>query len=314
MSVYKAKGRRGYVAKFQLRGKMHWVPGGPWRTKRHAQEAELRYRDAVEARRTSETCASFAERWLDDFPGRQDSTRRQYAGAAKRFAKHFGNTPLNDVERTTAHAWALTVPRSVSRVIGTMYADAHNIGLVESNPFAGLRLRATDKTAEVIPPTMAEYEALLNACTILGGYEPEFRAMIQFAAWTGVRQGELFGLYWEDVDGDQLHVRRARKVDGSLGKPKGGKERTIPLLPPAQVLDAVPRRPDPFVFHTVRGQSLRRGTHAWTWNKVRAAAGVDVQTCAGIRSGTFVRRNCSSSASITSRSASSSGTRTAASS
>ncbi|GIK78431.1 MAG: hypothetical protein BroJett022_21210 [Actinomycetes bacterium] len=57
-----------WVAKFQLRGEQHWVPGGPWPTKRQAEEAERRHRDRLDARRHSETCASFAERWLEEWP------------------------------------------------------------------------------------------------------------------------------------------------------------------------------------------------------------------------------------------------------
>jgi integrase len=115
--------------------------------------------------------------------------------------------------------------------------------------------------------------ALLDACPILGGYAQEFRAMIQFAAWTGMRQGELFGLHWEDVSDEEIHVRRSRKLDGSLGLPKNGTTRAILMLPPARVLDTVPRRPaDPFIFHSPRGNPLIKGTHAWSWNKVRASA------------------------------------------
>ena len=33
-----------------------------------ASEAERRYRDRIESRRTQETCASFAERWLEEWP------------------------------------------------------------------------------------------------------------------------------------------------------------------------------------------------------------------------------------------------------
>jgi integrase len=145
---------------------------------------------------------------------------------------------------------------------------------VEANPFSGLRLPVSEKQPQIVPPTMDEYRALLDACPILGGYGPEFKAMIQVAAWTGVRQGELFGLQWEDV-GDELKVCRSRKLDGSLGLPKNGSVRSIPLLPPARVLDDLPHRPDPFVFHSPRGRPLLKGTHAWSWQKVRASAGVD---------------------------------------
>lgn len=155
-----------------------------------------------------------------------------------------------------------------------MFEDARNVGLVESNPFANLRLPASEKQAEVVAPTMEQYEALVAACKTLEGYADEFRAMIQFAAWTGVRQGELFALRWSDVGGETIHVRRSRKLDGSIGKPKNGLVREIPFLPPARVLDDFnPAKGSPFVFNSVRGKPLLKGTHAWSWQKVRAAAG-----------------------------------------
>jgi integrase len=273
MSAFKRGDR--WVAKFQFAGKQHWVPGGPWRKKSHAQEAERRYRDRLTARRTDETCASFADRWLEEWPRPEASTQRLYAAAAKRFGEHFGPTPLGEVERLSARSWALTVPRSVSRVIGTMYEDARNVGLVDSNPFANLRLPASERKAEIDSPSMDEYRALLEGCEMLGGYGPEMRAMIQFAAWTGIRQGELFALQWADVGDRSVRVCRSRKLDGSLGLPKNGKAREVPLLPPADVLDQVPRRESsPFVFHSPRGRPLLKGTHGWSWQKVKAAAGL----------------------------------------
>lgn len=267
-------GRGSWVSKFQFRGQQHWVPGGPWPTKRQAQEAERRYRDQLEARRSEETCASWADRWIEEWPRKADATNRLYMAAGRRFAEHFGPTRLGEVERLSARTWALSVPRSVSRVIGTMYEDARNVGLVEHNPFANLRLPATERKAEIKPLAMDEYRALLDACPVLGGYAEEFRAMIQFAAWTGIRQGELFGLQWRDVGGDAIQVERARKLDGTLGPPKNGKPREVPLLPPARVLDNVEHRRDPFVFHSPRGRPLIKGTFGWSWQKVRAGAGV----------------------------------------
>jgi integrase len=271
--------RRGdrWVSKFQYGGKQRWTPGGPWSTKRQAQEAERRYRDLLEARTTEETCASFAGRWLEEWPRPEASTQRLYAAAAKRFAGDFGPTPLGEVERLSARTWALSVPRSVSRVIGTMYEDARNIGIVDANPFSNLRLPTTEKAGTITAPTMDEYKTLIDSTTVLGGYGPEFRAMIQFAAWTGIRQGELFALQWDDVVNDELTICRSRKLDGTLGKPKNGQTRTVPLLPPARVLDGVPLRPDPFIFHSPQGRPLIKGTHAWSWQKVKAAAHVDLR-------------------------------------
>jgi integrase len=264
----------GWVAKFQLNGDQVWVPGGPWPTKSAAREAEQRHRDFLTRRRTDETCASFGERWLEEWARPADATRRQYRDAIKRFSEHFGDTRLDSVERLSARTWALSVPRYVSRAVGTMYEDARNVGLVEHNPFSNLRLPPTERTEQIVPPSLDELREILNACPILGGYAQEFRAMVQFAAWTGVRAGELQALRWEDVGTDTITIRRARKRDGSEKKPKNGRERTIAFLPPARVLDDLPRREDGYVFHSPRGKALDQGSLFYAWRVVRASAGV----------------------------------------
>lgn len=272
MSAYRRG--KGWVARFQFKGEKVWVTGGPWETKGQAQEAERRCRDRLNARKTDETCASFADRWLEEWPRKQEATRRQYADAAKRFAKEFGPTPLGDVERMSARTWALSEPRQISRIIGTMYEDARNVGIVETNPFANLRLPVNERTEQITPPSMEEYRRLVAACTSLGGYGPEFRAMIQFSAWTGLRAGELHALRWIDVGTDTIRICGARKRDGTIGKPKNGRERTIAYLPPARVLDDVPPKSDPFIFHTPQGRPLIQGSHHYSWRVVRAAAGL----------------------------------------
>jgi integrase len=220
MSIFKRNGN--YVSKFKYRGRQHWTPGGPWRTKSAAQAAERRHRDRLEARRSAETCASFADRWLEEWPRPGSSTQRQYKDAAGRFADHFGPTPLGEVERLSARTWALSVPRYVSRTIRTMYEDALNVGLVEHNPFSNLRLPTAERTEQITAPTMEEYGRALEACTVLGGYGAEMRAMITFAAWSGVRAGELQALRWNDVGTDSIRISRARKRDGTEGLPKNG--------------------------------------------------------------------------------------------
>jgi integrase len=274
-----------WVAKFQRRGEQVWVPGAPWSTKTQALNAERRHRDRLDARRSIETCTSFAERWLEEWPRPAASTRRHYAIATRRFADEFGPTFLCEVERISARAWALGVPRNVSKCVSTMYEDAYNIGLVAANPFANLRLPVTEKTAEVSPPTLDEYRQLLSACMVLGGYATEFRALVQFTAWTGMRAAEIQGLQWDDIGEQTIWVRRARKDDGSYGKPKNGKEREIVFFDAAQVLDQVPRRKDsPFVFHSPKGAHLNKGNLYYSWKTVRDSTGTSAdRIAAGIK-------------------------------
>jgi integrase len=267
-----------WVAKFQYGGKQRWVPGGPWATKKEATRAEYLYRAKLEARGTSETCASFAERWLKEWPRKAVSSRMNYASCVNRFAEHFGEKQIAEVTRLEARSWALTVPRNVTQVVATMFEDARDVGLVTVNPFHRLRL-PPKSTEDVRPPSLDEYRRLLEACDVLEGYAEEFRAMIQFSAWTGVRASELWALRWEDVRVDTVWIRQARKRDGSYTKPKNGEERQIALVGPAAdallKFKELPSRDDGFIFHSPQGKTLREHSHRDSWHKVRAEAGLD---------------------------------------
>ncbi len=275
MTVWLDKKRGGWCSKFELDGEQRWTPGGPWKRKAEAKAAEDRHRDRLKARRTDETCAAFVERWLEEWRRPATSTRRSYRTAARRFADEFGPTLLGEVERPSAYSWAITVPRNVSKVISTMYQDAFNVGLVTANPFANLRIPATERTEEVAPPSLEEFRKLLGACMIHGGtFATEFRALLQFTAWTGLRAAEIQGLQWHDIGEETIAVRRARKDDGNYGLPKNGKEREIAFLQPARVLDHVPKREgSPFVFHSLRGEDLNKGNLYYAWKAVRDNSG-----------------------------------------
>ena len=70
----------------------------------------------------------------------------------------------------------------------------------------------------------AEAEGLLAAA------DPDWRTLFLLALRTGLRQGELRALRWDDVDlrRKRLFVRRAAWND-KIGTPKGGRSRELPL-------------------------------------------------------------------------------------
>jgi integrase len=270
------RGPNKWAAKYMEDGELVWVPGGPWKTKREAAEAEQALRKR--GPESEVTCRSFAERWLEEWPREAVSTRALYAQAAQRFSDEFGDRPVQDVSRVEARSWSLGVPRNLSKIIGTLYEDARNVGLVDSNPFANLRLPKSERTAEVAPPSTDEFRQLLAGCMVLGGaYAEEFRALVTLTAWTGLRASEVMGLRRDDFEPRHLNVRRARKDDGSYGPPKGGQERRIALPVEARVQDRlVEWSGSEFAFHTMRGRPLKKGSLYYLWNKVRDASGTSL--------------------------------------
>ncbi|MFW7381616.1 MAG: site-specific integrase [Oligoflexus sp.] len=65
--------------------------------------------------------------------------------------------------------------------------------------------------------------------------DPYWHSMFVTAYYTGLREGELFGLLEDDLDLERglVHVRRQMMRDRSIDLPKNGKKRRTIILPPA---------------------------------------------------------------------------------
>ncbi len=127
------------------------------------------------------------------------------------------------------------------------------------------------------PPTPDEFDRVLDACSVLGDYGPQMRALMIVGAYTGMRPGELFALQWGDIDlaAHRIHVRR-RLYRGQLDLPKSNRERVIALPPPARdVLLRQPTRHWDLVFASKTGTRLSQPTLTGYWAQVRAKAGLD---------------------------------------
>lgn len=272
--------REGRDGKTRHRARVYRPGGGrergPWRTvERQARKDEVALLAAAPA--GEETVASYASQFLTDY---QRTKKASSADVAERalaaFVKDFGPRRLDSITRTEAKRWARAVPASRIPVIVTMFNRATDDDeLLERNPFRGLS-RRTRGRADDRPPTEAQLERLLAGCSALGDYADRMRALVCFAAYTGMRPGELFALEWADVDFDAMRVMvRRRLYKGSLDVPKSNRVRRIALTPPARdALLGLPRAGS-LVFTAKRGGRLSQPTLSGYWSQVLARAGLD---------------------------------------
>lgn len=251
-----------------------WV--GTYRTKAEAREAE---RDASRRRHVGGrvTCDEFATLWQTEYPREAGATRRTYRYALKTFADEFSGLRLSDLDRLTARSWALSHPQSNVRVVRAMFNDAINDGLHPGpNPFANLRLEQSRGRKDLIALTLDELDELAShAVAVHGEFGPTFRAMILFAAYVGLRPGEMFALERTDVGRDEVAIRQNLDGTGTIKSPKNGLERVVTLPPPGrEALACVPPRLDqPWLFVTPRGRRFSKSSLYYYWNPVRAAFG-----------------------------------------
>jgi integrase len=158
-----------------------------------------------------------------------------------------------------------------------MFTDAINDGLHPSpNPFASLRLEQPRGRKDLIALREPEVHALADAALqVHGSFGSAFRAMILFAAYVGLRPGELYALERSDVRGDEVTIRQSLDGTGQIKRPKNGRERIVILPPQARgaLQDVTPWVDVPWLFTTPRGRRFSKGTHLYYWRPVRAAFG-----------------------------------------
>jgi integrase len=160
-----------------------------------------------------------------------------------------------------------------------MFEDAVRDGLVDANPFAELRLAGSKGRKHIVALTETELHALadlaLDPRMELGGaYGREYRAMILFAGYVGLRPGELFALQRGDVQGQLCRIERSRSRTGEIGPTKNGTARTVTVPPVAQdaLLD-VPPHSSGLLFTSPADRMWTQPSHHRYWTRLRLLAG-----------------------------------------
>lgn len=112
-----------------------------------------------------------------------------------------------------------------------IFAFAERKGWCHANPCKQVDRPMVEETTDIRFLTLAEVEALLRGVPekhMLAGTD---RAIYLTAAMTGLRQGELLGLRWRDVDWIAGRIRvRQNYVRGHWGTPKSRRgSRSVPM-------------------------------------------------------------------------------------
>jgi integrase len=248
---------------------------GTFDTQSEARDAEADHR--LRTRATGrETCDELANRWTRDYPRPRASTNKHNAERVKQFADDFKGVKLVDVNRPRAREWALA-HRSNVPAVRAMFGDAMRDGLVDMNPFANLRLAGRRGRKDLVTLTESELRAFadvaLDPKMELGDYGREYRAMVLFAGYVGLRPGELFALRRDDVSGQLCRIERSLSRTGEVGPTKTGRSRTVTVPPVAQdALGDVPLHPSGLLFTSPRDRMWTQPAHHRYWSNLRKLA------------------------------------------
>lgn len=128
------------------------------------------------------------------------------------------------------------------RVLRTIFNEAVRFEWITKNPVCGTKVSAGNSNTSLRPVTekavfsIAETKEFLKAVDSLGEEHINNKIMIKLMLLTGIRNAELHGLRWSDIDFEKklIHIKRNRLYSKRLGTyekcPKTKtSERDIPL-------------------------------------------------------------------------------------
>ena len=212
------------------------------------------------------TLTQYAATWLDGLEGLVlPSTIEAYAGRLERHVfpslgeRRLDEIGIDDVLALISdlrkRGYSGTTIATTLTPLSRLFAHAVRRDLIEVNPVSKLdrseRPRVSRQERPVLNP--GEIGRLLDAAP------PRFRTLLATAILSGLRQGELLGLHWRDLDFDNelIHVRTALNRKRQDVPPKTERAvRDVILMPAlAQALRQHQREssfnsPDDYVFTT----------------------------------------------------------------
>lgn len=289
-------GRRYEITFVDELGRRRWsvVDGNLAAADAAREEKRRRRRDGETVQPDKVRLCDFAASWLDGQAQLKASTRALYGHRiARQLLPTLGRLYVHEIRkddvtgliaRLTREGLSPYTVRGVVMLLGAMLTDALDRGMVRANVVSQLKDKEKPKRGnrEMRILSAAEIPRVIAAA------DDRYRVLIATAVFTGLRQGELLGLRWQDVDLDEARLRVRHQLDrnGRLSAPKTDtSKRTVTLFPSLVEMLREHRRealarghasPESFVFASEVGTPLHfRNVGRRGLDTALARAGID---------------------------------------
>lgn len=222
----------------------------------------------VDPRRQEVTVADWCDEWLKGKTNLAPKTRDRYEGIlSAQIRPQWARVKLKALKHSQVQTWlagldlAPASVRKVHRVFSQAMAYAVKDGRLGVNPAAGVSLPRV-VTVEKLFLTHEQVHELADRCG------DDYRLMVLFLAYTGLRWGEMAALRVKRVDFMRKRATVAESVTPvkgvmTFGPTKGHERREVPI--PRHLVDdlvalVAGKTPDDLVFVGGRGAPMRSQT------------------------------------------------------
>jgi integrase len=144
------------------------------------------------------------------------STKKAYAGyLTKWIVPRWGQNALQHIKAREVELWLASVQRArttrakIRNVMSVLFNHARRYDLFDGNPIQWVRQSAKRRSA----PNVLTIEEVRH---LLAALPPRERILVFLDVSTGLRQSELFGLQWQDIDFEIGELRVTRSVVGQV--------------------------------------------------------------------------------------------------
>lgn len=172
------------------------------------------------------TVAAFLDGWVSELTVRPQTLRRYESLVRVHLSPGLGHLPLQGLKPSAVDRFLATKKGRTAQLCREVLRNALNVALhdriVEYNA-AELARPVQHEPAPVVILTPGQLGRFLEGTT-----EDRLHALYMLAASTGMREGELLGLAWNDVEADAVNVRsQLVRLPGEwrMGEPKTKKGR-----------------------------------------------------------------------------------------
>jgi len=185
--------------------------------------------------------------------------------------KRYQNTKLKEKTKNGKHRLCAKTINNHTGVMGRILSEAVEMQIITFAPKI--------KKLPCAPPDF-HFLTFEEADALVDGADGIWRNMIALGLMTGLRQGELLGLKWDDIDFENgLLVVRRTVHRGTIGTPKNNKFRSVSLCDHAIVaLNELKHRKGSWVFSNDYGMPLTDGQCKWPLIRAYTRAGIQKVT------------------------------------
>ncbi len=211
------------------------------------RDAYLRDREGIAFDAETVTVSDYLDRWMEDSvkQTRRPSTVVEYESVVRVHLKPaLGSLKLQKLgpvhvqgmlAEKRREGYAEGTCRRIYAILGAAMTQALKWRLVASNPLASVDAPRVSQRTSRMALTVQEVARLFRGAKDWRG--GKLYPILLLAVSTGMRQGEILGLFWEDIEGEAITVRRTLHRDGKTnesgsvryGPPKGGKPRRVEI-------------------------------------------------------------------------------------